>query len=210
MTYFLQGLTLGLAYVAPIGVQNIFVINTGISQKRSKAYMTALIVIFFDISLAFLCFFGVGLLLDQISLLKKAVLLIGGIVVMIMGIMLIKPSKKNDSEDENLNASINNMSFWKVLGTACVVTWFNPQAWIDGSLMLGASKASLPPDTSALFIAGVMIASCIWFLTLATITTVFKSKFSPKLLRGINIVCGAVIFIYGIKLILNFLEMTFL
>ena len=28
MSYFLQGLTMGLAYVAPIGLQNMFVINT--------------------------------------------------------------------------------------------------------------------------------------------------------------------------------------
>lgn len=33
----------------------------------------------------------------------------------------------------------------KVIATACLVTWFNPQALIDGALMLGAFKASLPP-----------------------------------------------------------------
>ena len=46
-TYF-QGFLMGLAYVAPIGVQNLFVINSAITQKRSKALLIALVVIFFD------------------------------------------------------------------------------------------------------------------------------------------------------------------
>lgn len=35
MLAYLQGLSLGLAYVAPIGVQNLFVINAGLSQPRA-------------------------------------------------------------------------------------------------------------------------------------------------------------------------------
>lgn len=34
MEFYLQGLTIGLAYVAPIGLQNLFVINSALTQKR--------------------------------------------------------------------------------------------------------------------------------------------------------------------------------
>ena len=34
MGYYLQGLTMGLAYVAPIGVQNLFVINSALTNPR--------------------------------------------------------------------------------------------------------------------------------------------------------------------------------
>ena len=47
MDIYLQGLTMGLAYVAPIGLQNLFVINTALTQPRKRVYATALIVIFF-------------------------------------------------------------------------------------------------------------------------------------------------------------------
>lgn len=39
------GLTMGLAYVA-IGMQNLFVINSALTNKRKRALLTALIVIF--------------------------------------------------------------------------------------------------------------------------------------------------------------------
>lgn len=33
MNIFLQGLTMGLAYVAPIGMQNLFVINSALTNQ---------------------------------------------------------------------------------------------------------------------------------------------------------------------------------
>jgi len=199
--YFLQGLTLGLAYVAPIGVQNMFVIDTGLTQPCMKAYQTALIVIFFDISLALACFFGIGALMDTLQFLKMAVLLIGSLIVMIMGIKLFT---SKDSADKSSDVDIPIL---KVISMACVVTWFNPQAIIDGSLLLGAFRVALPLGSSTAFIAGVATASCIWFLSIAVLTSLFRSKFSTKILRGINIVCGVIIFAYGIKLGWSFIQM---
>ena len=45
MPTYLQGLTIGLAYVAPIGMQNLFVINSALTQPRRRALLTALIVL---------------------------------------------------------------------------------------------------------------------------------------------------------------------
>lgn len=42
---------------------NLFVINSAMSQKLRRAMATALIVIFWDISLGLACFFGVGALM---------------------------------------------------------------------------------------------------------------------------------------------------
>ena len=99
-TYF-QGFLMGLAYVAPVGVQNLFVINSAITQKRSKALLIALIVIFFDISLAFSCFFGIGLLIDKLEWLKLAILLIGSLIIIYIGQGLLR-SKSSLKENNYL------------------------------------------------------------------------------------------------------------
>ena len=62
MNIFLQGLTMGLAYVAPIGMQNLFVINSALTNKRKRALLT---VIFFDITLSLACFFGIGTIMQK-------------------------------------------------------------------------------------------------------------------------------------------------
>lgn len=202
MKYFLQGITMGLAYVAPIGLQNLFVINTALTQKRSRAYLTALIVIFFDVTLALACFFGVGTIMEKSKLLELAILLVGSIIVIWIGIGLLRSKGSMDSLTDV------NVPILKVITTACVVTWFNPQAIIDGSMMLGAFRASLPKEEGLKFIAGVTSASCLWFTGITTFISVFSSKFTDKILRGINIVCGAVIVFYGLKLFYTFIQLV--
>ena len=202
MKYFLQGITMGLAYVAPIGLQNLFVINTALTQKRSRAYLTALIVIFFDVTLALACFFGVGTIMEKSKLLELAILLVGSIIVIWIGIGLLRSKGSMESSTDV------NVPILKVITTACVVTWFNPQAIIDGSMTLGAFRASLPKEEGLKFIAGVTSASCLWFTGITTFISVFSSKFTVKILRGINIVCGAVIVFYGLKLFYTFIQLV--
>lgn len=201
MEIYLQGLMMGLAYVAPIGVQNLFVINSAITQKRSRALLIALIVIFFDISLAFSCFFGVGLLIDKIEWLKLLILLVGSLIVIYIGQGLVR-SKDEFVKNNNLDTSLI-----KVITSACVVTWFNPQAIIDGSMMLGAFRATLPINSSTYFILGVASASFLWFTSITILVSFFKNLFNNKVLRIINIICGIIIIFYGIKLLISFYNM---
>ncbi len=201
MLYFLQGLTMGLAYVAPIGLQNLFVINTALTQRRRRVYLTALIVAFFDVSLAFACFFGIGAIMEQSRWLSLAVLLIGSIIVIYIGIGLLWDKGSMEGSTDV------NVPLFKVITTACVVTWFNPQALIDGSMMLGAFKATLPADQAATFIIGVACASVSWFFGISTLISLFSAKITPKILRWINVVCGLVIIFYGVKLGIDFVRL---
>ena len=61
---------MGLAYVAPIGLQNLFVINSALTHTRKCALLTALIAIFIDVTLALascLWFTGLTLLISLFS-----------------------------------------------------------------------------------------------------------------------------------------------
>ena len=95
-----------------------------------------------------------------------------------------------------------------VVTTACVVTWFNPQAIIDGSLMLGAFRASLAPQQASAFLLGVMAASCLWFSSLALLISCLRRRISITILGRINVLCGIVIILYGAKLFIDFARMA--
>ena len=195
MYYFLQGLTLGLAYVAPIGVQNLFVINSAMTQSRRRALLTALIVIFFDVTLALFCFFGVGAAIQKYEKLQMFILGAGGVAVIKIGLGLLREKARELGEKRGA------LPLGKAALSACVVTWFNPQALIDGTMMLGAFYVTLPPGQSSAFIAGVACASASWFTGLSLAVSLFSDRIGPKLLRAINAVCGVVIIFYGLKLL---------
>ena len=201
MNIYLQGLTMGLAYVAPIGLQNLFVINSALTQKRGRVYLTALIVIFWDISLGLSCFLGAGALIQALPWLQKVILGLGCLIVIWIGIGLLR-SKASLEGGRDVNVPI-----WKLISSAFVVTWLNPQAIIDGTMMLGAFRASIPAGTDVFFICGFGSASVIWFLTLSTVVSLLGSKLNEKVLNIINKVCGAVIIFYGCKLAWSFLQL---
>ena len=202
MEFYLQGLTIGLAYVAPIGLQNLFVINSALTQKRGRAYLTALIVTFFDVTLMLACFFGVGALMERFRWLQLGVLLVGSLIVSWIGIGLLRSKATLDTSRADVN-----MPVLKLAGKACVVTWFNPQALIDGTMLFGAFHASLPAGLELPFVMGAASASILWFSGITTLITLFSAKFNDKVLRVINIVCGCVIIFYGLKLLYNFIQM---
>ena len=201
MRIYLQGLTMGLAYVAPIGLQNLFVINSALTQKRSRVYLTALIVIFFDITLGLACFLGAGALMQALPWLQKIILAAGSLIVIWIGIGLLR-SKASLEGGRDVNVPV-----WKLITTACVVTWFNSQALIDGTMMLGAFRASLPAGTDLFFICGFASASVLWFLGISTVISLLGARFNEKVLNIINKVCGVVIIFYGCRLAWNFLRL---
>lgn len=201
MDFYLQGLALGLAYVAPIGMQNLFVINSALTQTRLRALVTALIVIFFDVTLALACFFGIGLVMQKYPPVQLGILLLGGLVVVYIGISLLKSSV------QQIGSAVQ-MPLGKTVWAACVVTWFNAQAVIDGTMLLGAFKASMTEAQSLHFLFGVISASCLWFISLALIVSLAGSLITPRTLNLINKICGTVIIIYDIKLFWHFAEMV--
>lgn len=201
MNIFLQGLTMGLAYVAPIGMQNLFVINSALTNKRKRALLTALIVIFFDITLSLACFFGIGTIMQKFKWLQMVILCVGSLIVIYIGISLLR------AKTQNLEKNQPTMSIKKTISSACVVTWFNPQAIIDGTMMLGAFHVTLAAGQETPFITGVACASFSWFIGLTFLISLISSKFNAKVMRWINIVCGVIIIGYGIKLFVSFVQM---
>ena len=201
MLYFWQGFTVGLAYSAPLGLQNLFIINSAISCRRRRALLPALIVLCFDAALSLACFFGVGAVMQRYLWLQMLILLVGGLVVGYIGLGLLR------AQPPEIALSETAPTIRQTIAMACVVTWFNPQALIDGTMMLGAFHASLPAGQETAFIQGVVLASAFWFAGLTLLISVFRAKFDVKVLRLINLLCGVVILFYAGKLLLNFLNL---
>lgn len=200
MSVLLQGFVLGISYVAPIGMQNLFVINSGLRKKASQAFLISWIVVFFDIALALFCFYGIGGMLQKNQLLKQGILLVGGLAVVAIGIGLIRSKVEADREIDL------NESLLKIIASAFLVTWANPQAIIDGTLLFGGFRASLPAGEIHFFMLGVALASFVWFNGLAAATSFFRKSFTNKVLKVINLVCGGILVVYGTRLILLFME----
>ena len=79
---FWQGFTMGLAYVAPIGLQNLFLIRMSLAMRLVQVVKLIAVLLFFDILLSAACFYGIGALLDHWAWLQLIILGGGSLLVL--------------------------------------------------------------------------------------------------------------------------------
>lgn len=196
MNPYFTGFMLGLAYAAPIGAQNLYVINNASRNTISRAYFTALCVAFQDIALAAACFWGMGLIIDQHPAVKIGLLAFGTCFLLKIGVSSMRNLGK---PIEASGSSRSTTSVFAIVSSAVVLTWCNPQAILDGSLLLGSFRASLPTSSHLPFFCGVAAASASWFFVLTTCMAIAKRVTRP-VLPYIGFACGAVMVILALKM----------
>ena len=195
---YLRGILIGFAFVAPIGMQNIYMFNNALSNKMSKALLYNFLVWFCDALFSFAAFYGIGALISANEIVKIIVMLVGGALTSYIGFNIIRSAKQtaigSDSKKQTLK---------QALRTALIVSWGNPQAIIDGTMMLGASRATLTFEQSILFITGVITASFIWDHGITIGFNLLRDKLPKKFLLAINLISGIIVAVYGLYLILT-------
>jgi L-lysine exporter family protein LysE/ArgO len=198
----LQGYLLGLAYVAPLGMQNSYIINTASRTSRKRIFRIAIIASIMDVLLAMACFYGVGLMLERVEFLKVAMLGIGSAAVLFIGLKLML--EKGVSIDEGRPPQSIGKLAWMLFA----VTWLNPQAILDGTLLLGGFKAFLLPVESPFFMIGVATASISWFFGLTYGTYYLRRFFTPRVFKMVNIACGSMLVFFGVRLGMEFINVV--
>ena len=194
--YFLQGLLVGLATFAPVGMQNLFIINTALVQPVRRIILTLIILAFFDMSLSAAAFYGIGTVLEMWPLTKLIVLIFGGLLIVYMGFNIFK----TEPDIRNVDTHI---PIRKIIVSAIAVSWGNPQAILDATMMLGAFQANIPKENIYHFFSGFLVMTPIWFGSLATTMHLLAKKIKITHMAWINRFCGSVLVIYGIKLCID-------
>ncbi|MCW0952570.1 LysE family transporter [Weissella ceti] len=202
MLALLSGMAIGFAFIAPIGMQNLYVFNNAMNNTMKRAFLYVAFVWFADATFSLAAYFGMGALINSNELLKLIVMIVGGLLVLYIGWAIFRSA--NSVEMGEKGTSLTPKA---ALISAFVVTWANPQALVDGSLMLGATRAKLAEADVWPFIIGVLIATATWFTFITLIVNLFKTKLTKKAFVWVNIVSGFIVMAYGIYLLVGAAKM---
>jgi L-lysine exporter family protein LysE/ArgO len=195
-----DGLIMGFAFAMPLGSQNVFVINNALNQKLSKSYHTAAAVSIMDVSLGIACFFGIGAALTAFPALRLGATLFGASYVLWVAIGLVRNSIVSK---ESANQTFKATSFWATMTSAFLLTWINPHALLDGSIILGGQRAGLAENEIPPFVLGMCSASVIWFFGLTTVIGLFRTSFTDSAKRTIEYFCAALMVYISITLFIK-------
>ncbi len=201
-----EGFALGLAYAAPIGAQNVYVIRSAAGGPLRLSLRTALLVTAMDVSLSLACVYGLGTVLNRLSWLGTVMTVVGALFLLWKGVGLLRERAGTDEQGNGRQGADPFGYAWaRVAMAAFTLTWFNPQALVDGTLLLGGFRAQLSPAEVPFFVVGMAAASAVWFHGLTLLIGAFRKRFGPRAMRWISSVCGAALCLLGIRLALGLL-----
>ncbi|WP_421315533.1 L-lysine exporter [Aeromonas veronii] len=193
----LQGFTIGLAMIIPIGAQNAFVLSRGI--HRNHHLLTATLCSFCDLTLIAIGVFG-GANVLAASPFGMALLTWGGVLFLgwFGGRSLLSAWR---GKGEGLADSAQQMGATSVLAMTLGVTLLNPHVYLDTLMLLGSLGSQVSESLRPAFAAGAMLASLVWFYSLA----LGAAALAPWLARsrvqqGIDLLVGIIMLSLAIQL----------
>lgn len=143
---------------------------------------------------AALAAFGVAVITSALVAQRRWLALVGGAALLALGlrIVLIRPTRSEPPVPTGAGWASNYLS---TLG----LTLTNPAtilafAAVFTVLGLGTTGGRL---TATLLVAGVLLGSAAWWVVLATVVALFRTRVPPAVVQGITVLSGLAILAFG-------------
>ncbi|QWL67217.1 L-lysine exporter [Aeromonas jandaei] len=193
----LQGFTLGLAMIIPIGAQNAFVLSRGI--HRNHHLLTATLCSLCDLILIGIGVFGGATVLSA-SPIGMALLTWGGVLFLSwFGVRSLRSVWRGSQI--GLADSPQQMGAKSVLAMTLGVTLLNPHVYLDTLMLLGSVGSQVTESLRPAFAAGAMLASLVWFYSLALGAAALAPWLAKgRVQQGIDLLVGIIMLILALQL----------
>lgn len=167
----LSGLVLGLALIAAIGPQNVFVLRQGLRGEHVGSVVAICVVS--DLVLIGAVTSAAGMVSELPAAALTAVRWAG---VLYLAVFAASAARRAVHPSAVEIATSGRSRRATVVGTTLALTWLNPHIYVDMVLVVGPLAASHGEGRWA-FGTGVLIASTLWFLALGLGARVLRPLF---------------------------------
>lgn len=158
---FLQGFAASAALIVAIGAQNAFVLRQGL--KREHVLAIVLVCALSDALLITLGIAGLGALVQRHAGLLAIARWGGALFLAAYGFFA---ARRAFSPHALAAADGTPLSRRQAIVACLGFTYLNPHCWLDTVVLIGSLSAQQPGAQRALFGAGAVAASAVWFFGL--------------------------------------------
>ncbi len=162
MEPFIHGMILSLGLILPLGIQNLFVLNQGMTQPALiRTFPVVITAALCDTFIILAGVHGVSVLIMYMGWLKN-ILLAGGVLFLSYMGWLTWRSKPQESAEEPVCFSSKQQIFF-----AASVSLLNPHAILDTVGVIGVTALGYAGQAQTLFTGACILVSWCWFFFLA-------------------------------------------
>jgi len=197
--FFLKGLIIGFAMAVPIGPIGIMCIRKTLAEGHSRGMVIGVGAATADALLASIAAFGLTFIADAIASQHFWLRLIGGGLLLFLGIRTFRAKPKAPIIRQD------NKGVFRSYATAFALALTNPLtifAFIAVFAAFGLGHR-LVLLSACILVVGVFAGSCLWFLTLGFVATLFRKKLDSGGMRWVNKISGVLIILSGIAALVS-------
>jgi threonine/homoserine/homoserine lactone efflux protein len=195
-----RGFALGFAVAAVVGPIGVLCIRRTLTSGFSIGFLSGLGAATADASYAALAAFGVtavtALLVEQRLWLR----LIGGAFLLYLGLRTLRSAP---SARAATAASVTGVL--AAFASTLALTLSNPMTILSFVGIFAGLGLSVEGGLygAAVLVLGVFVGSAVWWLVLATGVSALRTRLTPRVLRGVNVLSGLVIVAFGAQALLS-------
>ena len=192
---FVRGLVVGLAVAVPVGPIGVLCIRRTLADGRLAGLATGLGAATVDAFYGGIAAFGVtalsGVLLSQ----QVWIRLIGGLFLCYLGVKTIAAAPAERA------AATAGPTPLRAYISAVALTLANPPTILSFAAIfagLGVGTTSRASLATILLVLGVLVGSALWWVLLSSGVAAVRVRVSPRVLRWINRLSGAMLVAFGV------------
>lgn len=191
MTFFGQGILIGLLFGIPAGAVGALTVHRTLKKDIGAGLITGLGSSAADCFYACIGAFGLTRISDFLSTYENLISFTGGCLILALGIRLFFKEEERVSDKDNSGFSMFFSSFAVgITNPAAVLTFLFAFSWFGISDNLSIKEGSL-------LVLGVFAGTYIWWGILSFMTAFFKERTRNLQIRKMNRIFGTILAAFG-------------
>jgi threonine/homoserine/homoserine lactone efflux protein len=199
VVFLLKGLIIGFAMAVPIGPIGIMCIRKTLAEGHTRGLIIGLGAATADALYGCIAAFGLTFVSDVIASQHVWLRLIGGGLLLFLGIRTFRAKRKAPKIPSDNTGMLGSYISSFLLAVTNPVTIF---AFVAVFAAFGLGHR-LDIIAAGILVLGVFAGSCLWFLTLGYVATLFRKKLDAGGLSWVNRISGVLIIISGIAALVS-------
>lgn len=192
--FFFKGLIIGFAMAVPVGPMGVMCIRKTLAEGHSRGLVIGLGAATADAMYGCIAAFGLTFVSDVMTSQRFWLRLVGGALLLFLGIRTFRAKRRDPI------IPFDNKGFLGSYIAAFLLALTNPVtifAFVAVFAAFGLGHR-LNIASASILVLGVFAGSCLWFITLGYVATLFRKKLDSDGLRWVNRIAGTFIVLSGV------------
>jgi threonine/homoserine/homoserine lactone efflux protein len=199
LIFLLKGLIIGFAMAVPIGPIGIMCIRKTLAEGHTRGLIIGLGAATADSLYGSIAAFGLTFISDAIATQHFWLRLIGGGLLLFLGIRTFRAKRKKPAIPSDNKGMLGSYVTSFLLALTNPVTIF---AFVAVFAAFGLGHR-LILTSACILVLGVFAGSCLWFLTLGYVATLFRKRLDAGGLTWVNKISGVLIVLSGVAALVS-------